>query len=184
MRNGIIGDEMGLGVTGLGSGRVQKAPRKHQTARFRAFLSAYVGPARFNATEAARIAGYADPRRSAYKLRSLWGEEIAKAEAEYRQSLRMQPDEIDERLTDVGRDKKHKDHVNALQTLAKMHGKLNDKIHVTVDRGALGVQLDELIHALIAKRAQQRGEVIDVEAKTVPAQLTDANPDESSKQSR
>ena len=45
-----------------------KAPHSDLTDKREAFIRAYVGEARFNGTEAARLAKFADPGKTAYQL--------------------------------------------------------------------------------------------------------------------
>jgi len=68
----------------------------------------------------------------------------------------MQPREVDERLAAVARDPKHKDHVKALELLARMHGKLDTKLLVGgIDRSALNKELDAMLEMLKGQRAAE-----------------------------
>jgi hypothetical protein len=135
------------------------------TTKQKVFLEAYLGEARGNATEAARIAGYADPNNDGWRVKKV--PEIAEAIQNRLDELRMSADEVQALITEVARgdvgdflgDGKYArldldrareqgktrlikkltfskgslefeiyDRMDALKTLAKMHGLLVDRI--------------------------------------------------------
>lgn len=103
--------------------------------------------------EAARQAGYKWPAKQASKLKSAWPDLWEKAEQSARESLVMGGREVDERLAAIARDPQHRDHYKALELLARIHGKLNDKFTVEVNRAELNKQLDALIATMVQHRA-------------------------------
>ena len=124
-----------------------------RSRKLQAMLAAYKGQAAMNATEAARLAGYAFPEAVAARLKKRHSELFDRAEAEFRESLRMSPEELDERITSLARNSKHKDHYKALELIARMYGKLSEKVHVTLDRSNLNGQLDSMLTMLLQSRA-------------------------------
>ena len=125
-----------------------------KSAKFRSFLAAYVGQARLNLSEAARLAGYGDPVRSAHALKRKYPQAIENAELAFRQQLAMGAEEATERMAAIARSPKHKDHFNAVKTLLTMHGKLDASVKVSLTRSELNVALDEVIAQLAeAKQA-------------------------------
>jgi len=150
---------------GIGMGDLQ-GPRRI-TARFRALLEAYGSDGgKFNVTEAARAAGYRSPEKLGSRLRKRFPEAFAEVEQKFRDSLKVRREEVEERLADLVRNPKHRDHYKALELAAKMHGLLSEKVNVTIERPAINAQLDELIKAMMASRATQKGLEIDV--KEIP----------------
>lgn len=121
-------------------------------SKLRAFFDAYAGDARMNATEAARLAGYGSPQQTGHKIRSTFPDLIQKAESKFRESLTMGAKEVDERLAAIARDPQHKDHFKALEALARIHGRFNDKLNLTVDRATLNKQIDDLVASMTAAR--------------------------------
>jgi hypothetical protein len=126
------------------------------TAKVKSFLAAYEGPCALDGTKAARQAGYRWPDKAASRLKAKWPELIAKAEDAFRAKMVMSAREVDERLAAVARDPKHKDHVKALELLARMHGKLETKLLVGgIDRNALNKELDAMLDMLKEQRAAE-----------------------------
>jgi hypothetical protein len=150
----------------MGTGMGDLSGPKRVTARFRTLIEAYKGAAGQNATEAARIAGYSDPEKVGWRLKRRFPEVFARAEQEVRDALIVQREEVQQRLADLVRNPKHRDHYKALELAAKMHGLLSEKVNVTIERPAINAQLDELIKAMMASRATQKGLEIDV--KEIP----------------
>src|SRR4051794_29535108 len=74
---------------------------KQLTGKRAAFVDAYLGPAAGNATEAARIAGYAVPMQEGHRL--LRNAEVAAAVAERTRARGMESDEVLERLAAIAR---------------------------------------------------------------------------------
>lgn len=116
-------------------------------------VEAFKGPARGNVTEAARVAGYSFPEKVGHRVYKRYRELFDQAEDELRQSLKVGGEELDERISELARNPKHKDHYKALELLCRLHGKLSDKVHVTLDRATLNTQLDELLTLMLSSRA-------------------------------
>lgn len=128
-------------------------PPKRMTGKVKALLAAYVGEARLNLTEAGRLAGYSKPAQQARQIRAKWPEEFERAEAEFRQRLEITDQELNEIISSLARNPKHKDHFKAVELLCRLKGKLSEKVHVTLDRNTLNSQLDELIALMVQSRA-------------------------------
>lgn len=128
---------------------------KKWNKKLRAFFEAYAGDARMNATEAARMAGYRAAQQTGYRIGKAFPELIQKYESKFRDSLTMGAKEVDERLAAIARDPKHKDHFKALEALARIHGRFNDKLNLTVDRATLNRQIDDLVASMSAARLAQ-----------------------------
>lgn len=94
----------------------------------------------FNKQEAGFRAGYIH-RFAGYRL--MQREDVQKAVDErlkdLRDTLRMSAEEVLEGLTEVARDKGHKDRLSALDKLARVHGLYSESIPVAaiIDRNAL-----------------------------------------------
>lgn len=146
-----------------------EAGPKRYTAKFRALLAAYVGQAGLNASEAARMAGYAEPGRTAYRLRQKFPEAFEKAERDFRRRLVVQREEVEERIADLVRNPKHRDHYKAIELAAKMHGMLSEKVNITIERNGINEKLDELLKAMLASRAVHKG--MAIEATAIPMLL-------------
>jgi phosphoenolpyruvate-protein kinase (PTS system EI component) len=86
-----------------------------------------------------------------------------------RDTLRMEAEEVVSLLTDIGRDKQHKDQMAALDKLARIHGLYNDKIAIETDRRALLDAIEQEIKRLTSSS-------IDVEAKVVESKLLPPKP--------
>jgi hypothetical protein len=87
--------------------------------------------------------------------------------------VEMDPTEVLQRLTAVGRDAHHKDHVKALETLAKIHGLTQDTLNIKMDKPNLLRAVDAEI-----ERLKQGTAIVDIEAKLlttkpeIPEKLT------------
>jgi hypothetical protein len=126
---------------------------KRMTAKAKALLAAYGGEARLNLTEAARIAGYSSPATQGWSLRRKWPEEFARVEDEFRRRLAISDEELDEIISSLARNPKHKDHFKAVELVCRLKGKLSEKVHITLDRPTLNRQLDELVALMVSSRA-------------------------------
>lgn len=124
--------------------------------RQRAFAEAFVGEARFNATEAARIAGYKAAKRHSLETQG-WENRRKPEVSAYIEAMLLarsaSQGQVLAELTDVGmgewkhfvtikRDREGeivearmdlRAKVNALEILAKAHGMLTDKKQITTD---------------------------------------------------
>lgn len=122
------------------------------THRRLAFIDHYLGDANFNATEAARLAGYSDTSTNSLEVEGSRLLRDAKVQAEISQRLearRITPDRV---LSGVSQaiSGAHDDHswgamVSALQLAAKLQGMLHDG--TTINNNLLlpeGLTLDEI----------------------------------------
>jgi hypothetical protein len=140
-------------------GEVKVAEGQRLTARVKKFLAHYGGDCALDATKAAQKAGYRHPQKAGSRVKGLWPELVRKAEDEYRAKMVMSAREVDERLAAVARDPKHKDHVKALELLARMHGKLETKLLVGgIDRSTLNKELDDMLEMLKQQRAGEKAD--------------------------
>ena len=127
------------------------------------FVDAFIA-SNFNGPDAARRAGYKHPVTMGNRLarepaiRAALDEKLV----DMRDTLRMEAEEVVSLLTDIARDKEHKDRLAALDRLARIHGLYNDKIAIETNRRALLDAIDEEIKRLTPSS-------IDVEAKLVHA---------------
>jgi hypothetical protein len=138
--------------------------QKRLTPKIRAYFEILGKEAALNATAAASKVGYKHPSKAGHRINKAWPELYEKAKKGYLDSLVMSAREVDERLAAVARDPKHKDHVKALELLARMHGKLETKLLVGgIDRSTLNKELDAMLEALKEQRAEQNveGERLD-----------------------
>lgn len=124
-------------------------PSVRLTNRRRAFLSAYFGEAKRNVVEAARMAGFSFPEISAYRLKRELRQVIEQQEVELSEKAQMPPREVVERLSTIARETSHKDHVRALELLAKIHGLLTDKIDVKVERKVLLAEIEQAMGQIL-----------------------------------
>ena len=138
------------------------------SVRQQAFIHAYLGEARLNATEAARIAGYRDPEQAGYENRrkqevrarieerlaesalaaaEVLAELAAVARMDWREALQVR---VDGRGEVVEARLELRDKVRALELLGKAHGLFAERVqvHSTIDvrrlaeRAAQDVGLD------------------------------------------
>lgn len=114
------------------------------TRKQRLFVEYYVGEAKGNATEAARLAGYSSPEGSAAKNmgKGKLLEAIAALSAELAEKDgALTPEEIQEMWAEIARDPKQmtKDRLKALSDAARSQGLFIDRRHVQVSGGGAGV---------------------------------------------
>lgn len=123
-----------------------------------------------NLTEAARLAGYSSPAVQGWNLRRKWPEEFARVEEEFRRKLAISDEELDEIISSLARNPKHKDHFKAVELVCRLKGKLSDKVHVTLDRTALNTQLDDMLKLMVRSRAVEKQLTVEaVEVALLPA---------------
>jgi hypothetical protein len=128
-----------------------------QNALRAAWLDAYMGGAQRDAVEAAKAAGYKRPGSDGPAVERRLQALIELRDAELRATAEVQPREVVVRLSVVARDAEHKDHVRALELLARIHGMVSEKFNVKVDKATLLRELDGEVERLIAGlEAQQR----------------------------
>lgn len=110
------------------------------TRKQKLFVEYYVGEAKGNATEAARLAGYSSPEGSAAKNMGKGKilEAIAALSAELAErDGALTPEEIQEMWAEIARDPKQmtKDRLKALSDAARSQGLFIDRRHVQVESG-------------------------------------------------
>lgn len=118
------------------------------TPKVRAFLAAYGGVAQLNGTEAARLAGYANPMQAAHHLRRVWAKEVEEEERRVADSFRMSDEELDRCITEVARNPESRDRLRALELIARMKGRLNDKLKIEVDRKGMLKEIEQILSSL------------------------------------
>jgi hypothetical protein len=140
---------------------------RHKTAYWalgykrRRFVDEFIA-CNFNGPEAASRTGYKNPHTLGHRLAR--NEDIRKAVDErlegLRDTLRMEAEEVISHLTDIARDKLHKDRLGALDKLSRIHGLYNDKVAIETNRR-------ELLDAIEQEIKRLTSSSIDVEAKVV-----------------
>jgi len=121
---------------------------KRMTPKVKAWLVAYGGEAMLNATEAARLVGYAEPEKMASRLKRLWGAEVAEAEEKFQNKFRISDEELDRHLSEIARNPEHRDRLRALELIARMKGRLNDKLKIEVDRKGMLKEIEQILSSL------------------------------------
>lgn len=111
--------------------------KRRLTPRAARFFDVLFCSAYGNATEAARIAGFSKPEVMGAEIKRRYPEAYAKAQQRAQEELQVSLDEAMQRLTDLVRDKEHKDHYKALETALRIHGVLDSKVNVILDKGEL-----------------------------------------------
>ena len=121
------------------------------TAQRAKFIELYFGPCLFNATEAAKRAGFKHPTVTGSKLKRILAPLMAAKEIELASKLEATGKEVRERLTNISRQDGHKDQLRALELLAKIQGQLTDNIKIKADRSQMEEQLVAALEALKAQ---------------------------------
>ena len=128
------------------------AGKRRLTAKVKAFLAAYGGEAKLNATQAARLAyggkregNLRSPGMIARDIRRRFPDLMEEVEERFRDQFSMGDAELDEHLAEISRDKQHKDRLRALELIARMRGRLNDKLQVTVDRKSMMKEIEQFL---------------------------------------
>ena len=148
---------------------MDKAKRPRVSERVERFIKAYVGEARQNATEAARMAGYKAARSIGWQLTHKFRDLIEAELLKTKSTALMSVEEAQKLMSDIARGtlpNPNPSQLKALELALKMHGMLNDKLNISYDRSELSSQLDAALAALAnAKKAEA--------PKTVPAASVD-----------
>lgn len=150
------------------------AGKRRLTAKVKAFLAAYEGEAKLNATQAARLAyggkregNLSAPAMIARDIRRRFPDLMEAAEERFREKFTMGDEELDQHLSEISRDKQHKDRLRALELIARMKGRLNDKLKVEIDRKTMLKEIEALLQVL---PRPDSGQVIDADYSEEPAQ--------------
>lgn len=122
----------------------------------REFVMAYVGPAKWSASQAARLAGYKRPGVVGPMMLKKYQYVIDRVMVSLKSRLTVGVDEIMQVLAEIVRDKGHKDRLRAVELSMKAHGVLSDRVVVTQDRGQLDKELGDVIKQLAAVRHEQK----------------------------
>ncbi len=128
-------------------------PRNGPTKKLLRALEAYEKVTSGDWTEAVRIAGYRWPDRVAWQLKKKHWDLLEEADQRRLNAAIMSTRELEERIVNLARNPAHRDHFKALELLAKIHGKLDPKITVQLERGSLASQIDELLVVMTSARA-------------------------------
>lgn len=146
-----------MASTSAAAGASAPKPRQRKlTDRVKAFLEVIRAEPAISVLAACKKAGYGRGRWQASKMERLWGQEIAGARVEGAKAIKLSAEEAEQIAAEIARDPTHRDRLKATEMFLRMHGKLSDKLQVTVDRATLNKQLDELIATMAAARAAER----------------------------
>ncbi len=113
------------------------------TPRQQALLDFYMSDPRRNATEAARQAGYKNPRQDGSRIVRQFKHLIDKKVDELSQVAGMKAETVLSEIASIAQDTAHKDRLRALELLAKINGLMSDK--PLGDQKSLRAQLEELL---------------------------------------
>lgn len=135
-------------------------------------LDAYEKVTNGDEQEAARIAGYKWPEKVAYAIKKRYWKAFEDADDRRVNAAIMSSRELEERIVMLARNPAHRDHFKALELLAKIHGKLDPKVTVQLERGSLATQIDDLLVSMTAARALLGAGVntVDVVASEPPTE--------------
>jgi phage terminase small subunit len=118
------------------------------TPRAQLFLDNYMGVAKLNATEAARLAGYAHPRSAAPILKRRFAKLIEQKELELAAKAKLSVEEAESILADIARTEGHKDRLKAVELVLKVNGKLSEKLNINLDKPELLKELEQAFKSL------------------------------------
>jgi phage terminase small subunit len=118
------------------------------TPRAQLFLENYMGVAKLNATEAARLAGYAHPRSAAPILKRRLRQAIEEKELALAAKAKLSVEEAESILADIARTEGHKDRLKAVELVLKVNGKLSEKLNINLDKPELLKELEIAFNSL------------------------------------
>lgn len=150
--------------------------------KFRRMVEAYITVAKYDATNAARVAGYSWPEKTGTRLRKKYWRVFELAEIALRDNLVMGAREWDETVTSIARNSDHRDQLKALELWGKVIGRVNDKIVIDQDRSSLTHKLTQLVNIMLDAKAKQLGLASPIEITPTiattqdPAQLPESTP--------
>lgn len=124
----------------------QPDPLKKLKPRQRAWLEHYLDGK--NATEAARLAGYEAPNTDGPRLKRNLKQVIEQVILTREAAKIVQAREVMVLLSELARDKKHKDQLQAIKLLAEIHGLLDKRITIIEDRVNLVRELEKVLRNL------------------------------------
>lgn len=130
----------------------------------------------FNNVESATRAGYKNPGTIGARLakNEIVREAIDEKLKDMRDTLRMEAEEVISHLTDIAREKAHKDRGFALDKLARIHGLYNDKIAIETDRRALLDAIELEIKRLTSKSINVEAKVVEDATLLPPGPVTES----------
>lgn len=140
------------------------------TPRAKAFIDAYLGPARLNAAEAARMAGYSHPSSQGASVRKRLAHIIDAEELKLAAKTKLSVAEAESILCEIARDQHHKDRLKAVELVLKVHGQLADKLNITLDKNQLVKELE------LALASLARQEIKSLPMLPIPTQASDNKP--------
>lgn len=129
---------------------------RRATPKRKLFVQYYLGEANRNATRAAELAGFGSPRVVGSQIRRQLKDVIEAEELKLAEASKMSAVETIEILTEIARDPTHKDRVRCCEIMAKIHGLLNEKLNITLDRKGLQSNVMESMGALAALAARKQ----------------------------
>ncbi len=113
------------------------------TPRQQLLLDHYMSDSKRNATEAARKAGYKNPRQDGSRIVRQFQHLIDSKVAEQTQEFGLAADKVLSELALIATDPASKDRLRALEILAKINGLMSDK--PIADKKSLRDQLEEIL---------------------------------------
>jgi hypothetical protein len=116
--------------------------------RVKRFLAYLEGEALLDPVRAAELAGYARPPETSRKLMKTWADKVAEVESRLRSRVTLSSEQVLQRLSVVGQDVEHKDHVRALEILARIYGMMSDKLDIRVSRHDVSAHLSRALERI------------------------------------
>lgn len=126
--------------------------KRRVTKRVIAFLDVYWEAAGGDCVRAAEMAGFKHPKAAGYKLRQRYSDLLGERKVARRRRLEVDEEESLQALTRIVRDATHRDHLRAIELALRVHGKLSEKIDITMDKRELAKELK----AFSARLAQSK----------------------------
>lgn len=118
------------------------------TRKQRLWVDAYFGASLGNAADAARYAGYKNPRVSGSLLKRQLAPLLKEREEELRSKSALTPEECLSLLRQIAYDVHHKDRLRAIELSLKVHGLLSDKLEIRTDRSVMLREAREALELL------------------------------------
>lgn len=142
----------------------------------RKFIDCYLTSAAWNATEAARQAGYKSPESLGPRLSKKYRSIIETQADLLQQSSLVSPKKVMEGLSEIALDKGNRasDRTKAYEILARIHGMLSEKMTVDIESSSLRRELGGLAQSLALGMVQASSQVVDAEQVSQAQGLLDA----------
>lgn len=133
-----------------------------------AWLDFYLGEAAFNATEAARLSKFKSPEKAGPLIARELADVIDAISREKSALLRLEGDQIMQGIADIALNGANEtNRLKAYELLAKIHGMLNEKLAISIDRRSLLKQLD----LLLPKKIEEPKVVGSSKVKAIEAEV-------------